>query len=131
MRYLLDTAAFLWALDDWHRLNKRAQDVIQDSGQELFLSPVVSWEMVIKARRGKLRLSRPATEMVQRAFSDFGARALAITHDHSLALANLPDLHSDPFDRLLIAQAQTEKMVLMTADEMIEKYPVETFWCGK
>lgn len=131
MRYLLDTAALLWALDDWQRLNKRAQDVLQDRAQELFLSPVVSWEMVIKAGRGKLRLSKPARELVQRAISDFGALSLPITHEHSLALAGLPDLHSDPFDRMLIAQAQTENLTVITADEMIGKYPVDTFWCGR
>jgi PIN domain nuclease of toxin-antitoxin system len=131
MRYLLDTAALLWALDDWQRLNKRAQDVLQDRAQELFLSPVVSWEMVIKAGRGKLRLSKSARELVQRAISDFGALSLPITHEHSLALAGLPDLHSDPLDRMLIAQAQTENLTVMTADEMIGKYPVDTFWCAR
>ncbi len=131
MRYLLDTAVFLRALDSWQNLNKRAQHVLEDRGEELFLSPVVSWEMVIKSARGKLRLSKPVHELIQSAFADFGLRSLPITHDHALALANLPDLHSDPFDRMLIAQAQSESLVLMTTDEMIENYSIETFWCGK
>lgn len=67
--------------------------------------------------------------MIQSAFSDFGVRSLSIMHHHALALEKLPGLHSDPFDRMLVARG--EGLILMTADEVIEKYPVETFWCGK
>jgi PIN domain nuclease of toxin-antitoxin system len=69
--------------------------------------------------------------MVQRAFAEFGVRALPITHSHSLAVAQLPPVHNDPFDRMLVAQARSEHMVLMTADPVLEKYPVETLWCAR
>lgn len=131
MRYLLDTVAFLWSLDAQQNLNNRALAILQNRHEELFLSTVVSWEMVIKVARGKLRLSSPAEEMVHRAFTEFGIQALPITHLHSLAVAQLPPLHSDPFDRMLVAQARSEKMVLMTADPILEKYPVETLWCAR
>lgn len=131
MRYLLDTVAFLWSLDAQQNLNNRALAILQNRHEEVFLSTVVSWEMVIKVARGKLRLSRPAEEMVQRAFTEFGIHALPITHLHSLAVAQLPPLHNDPFDRMLVAQARSEKMILMTADPILEKYPVETLWCAR
>ena len=131
MKYLLDTVVFLWSLDAQENLNDRALAILQNRHEEIFLSPVVSWEMVIKAARGKLKLSRPAEDMVQRSFTEFGTRALPITHSHSLAVAQLPPLHSDLFDRMLVAQARSEKMILMTADPILEKYPVETLWCGK
>lgn len=131
MRYLLDTVIFLWSLDAQRNLNDRALAILQNRQEEVFLSPVVTWEMVIKVACGKLKLSRPADDMVQRAFTEFRTRALPITHSHSLAVAQLPPLHSDPFDRMLVAQARSEKMVLMTADPILEKYPVETLWCGR
>jgi PIN domain nuclease of toxin-antitoxin system len=131
MRYLLDTVAFLWSLDEQQNLNNRALAILHNRHEEVFLSPVVSWEMVIKVSRGKLKLSRPAEDMVQRAFAEFGVRALPITHSHSLAVAQLPPVHNDPFDRMLVAQARSEHMVLMTADPVLEKYPVETLWCAR
>lgn len=131
MRYLLDTVIFLWSLDAQRNLNDRALAILQNRQEEVFLSPVVTWEMVIKVARGKLKLARPPDDIVQRAFTEFRARALPITHSHSLAVAQLPPLHSDPFDRMLVAQARSEKMVLMTADPILEKYPVETLWCGR
>jgi len=131
MRYLLDTVVFLWALDRRENLNDRALAILQNRHEEVFLSAVVTWEMVIKVSRGKLKLSRPAGDMVQRAFTEFVARHLPITHFHSLAVAQLPPVHNDPFDRMLVAQARSENLILMTADSILEKYPVETLWCGK
>lgn len=131
MRYLLDTAVFLWGLDAQQNLNARAQQILEDRAHEILFSSVVSWEIVIKVARGKLKRSRPAGEMVQRAFVEFGTNPLPITHTHSLALAELPPLHNDPFDRMLIAQARSENLILMTADRLVEKYPVETFWCAR
>jgi PIN domain nuclease of toxin-antitoxin system len=130
MKYLLDTAVFLWGLDEQHKLNTRAQEILQNRNEEIFVSPIVTWEIVIKQARGKLKLARPTADMVQRASTEFGAGSLPITHVHSLALAELPPLHNDPFDRMLIAQARSENLVLMTADSFIRNYPVETLWCG-
>jgi len=64
-------------------------------------------------------------------FAKFGMRLLPITHAHSLALRELPLVHNDPFDRMLVAQAKNDGMVLMTADAILEKYPIEILWCGK
>jgi PIN domain nuclease of toxin-antitoxin system len=131
MKYLLDTAVFLWSVDAPQRLNVRAREVLEDRDEEIFLSPVVCWEIVIKVARGKLTLSRPTSEMLNMAFARFGISSLPVTHAHSLALGELPPVHNDPFDRMLVAQAKNEGMVLMTCDATLEKYPVETMWCGK
>lgn len=131
MRYLLDTSILLWSVDAEQHLNPRAKATLEDGSEELFLSPVVSWEIVIKVSRGKLTLARTIQETLSLAFDRFGLQSLAITHDHSLALGQLPPIHNDPFDRMLVAQARSENITLMTADETLTKYPVEVLWCGK
>ncbi|HYX53036.1 MAG TPA: type II toxin-antitoxin system VapC family toxin [Candidatus Limnocylindrales bacterium] len=131
MKYLLDTVIFLWNLHSPEKLNNKAQQLLASQHDEIFFSAVSSWEVVIKYARGKLMMPQPPWQILPEAITRFGALALPITHAHTLAVGQLPAHHSDPFDRMLIAQAQTEKMVLMTAEKLIEKYPVETFWCGK
>lgn len=131
MRYLLDTAVFLWSMDAQQKLNPPAIKVLENRNEEIFLSPVVSWEISIKVARAKLTLSRPASEMLHLAFTKFGMRSLPITHTHSLALGDLPPVHNDPFDRMLVAQAKSENMVLMTADAVMDKYSVPLLWCGR
>jgi PIN domain nuclease of toxin-antitoxin system len=131
MRYLLDTVAFLWGVDAADRLNTRARAILESRDEEIFLSPVVSWEIVIKVARGKLTLSRSVAETLSLAFERFGLQAQPITHAHTLALVELPPIHNDPFDRMLIAQAKCENLAIVTADETLKEYPVEILWCGK
>jgi len=131
MRYLLDTAIFLWSVDAQQNLSRRAREILENRSEEIYVSPVVSWEIVIKVGRGKLSLARSVDETLNLAFSRFALLSQPITHTHSLALGQLPSVHSDPFDRMLVAQAKTEQMVLMTADETLTKYPVQILWCGK
>ena len=131
MKYLLDTVAFLWSVDAQDRLNPQAREILQRRDAELFLSPVVSWEIVIKVARGRLTLARSVNETLNLAFAEFDMQAQPITHAHSLALTELPPIHNDPFDRMLVAQAQCENQVLVTADEKLKQYPVEILWCGK
>lgn len=131
MKYLLDTVAFLWSVDAQDRLNSRAREILENPDSELFLSPVVSWEIVIKVSRGRLTLARSVSETLNLAFAEFDMQAQPITHAHSLALTELPPIHNDPFDRMLVAQAQCENQVLVTADEKLKQYPVEILWCGK
>ena len=131
MKYLLDTAAFLWSVDAQDRLNTHTREILEDPGAELFLSPVVSWEIVIKVARGRLTLARSVSDTLNLAFAKFNMHAQPITHAHSLALAELPPIHNDPFDRMLVAQAQCENQVLVTADETLKQYPLEILWCRK
>ena len=131
MKYLLDTAAFLWSVDAQARLNTRAREILENPEAELFLSTVVSWEIMIKVARGRLTLARSVSETLNLAVAKFNMHALPITHAHSLALAELPLIHNDPFDRMLVAQARCENQVLVTADETLKQYPLEILWCGK
>jgi PIN domain nuclease of toxin-antitoxin system len=131
MRHLLDTAVFLWSVDAQQNLSTRAREILEDGNEEIYVSPVVSWEIVIKVGRGKLTLARSVDETLNLAFKKFGLLEQPITHTHSLALGQLPAIHSDPFDRMLVAQAKTENMVLMTADKTLTEYPVQILWCGK
>lgn len=131
MKYLFDTAAFLWSVDAAERLNTGARAILESSNEEIFLSPVVSWEIMIKVMRGKLTLTRSVDETLKLAFSKFGMQSQPITHAHCLALSELPLIHNDPFDRMLVAQARCEKLILVTADEILKTYPVEILWCGR
>ncbi len=102
-----------------------------NGGSELYLSAASSWEIAIKSSIKKLPLPEPARRYVSRLLQATGIQSLAITHIHALAVADLPFYNTDPFDRMLVAQAQSEKMVLLTADNSIVKYDVETLWCAK
>jgi PIN domain nuclease of toxin-antitoxin system len=130
MKFLLDTAVFLWSLDAFQNLNQRARQVLE-SGQDVFLSAASSWEIVIKSSIGKLSLPKKPSLLIPEAMTRFAVQALPISHVHTLAVQELPNHHKDPFDRLLIAQAHSESMILMTADTICTKYPVEVLWCGK
>jgi len=131
VRYLLDTAIFLWSLSEPEKLNKKAQHLLVAGNGELYLSAVSAWEIAIKSESGKLRLADPPIDYVLNRIKLLGLRPLQITHVHALSTCGLPPHHQDPFDRLLIAQARSEDMVVMTADRLFSKYPVQTLWCGQ
>ncbi|HLI34616.1 MAG TPA: type II toxin-antitoxin system VapC family toxin [Terriglobia bacterium] len=130
MKYLLDTAVWLWSLTASERLNKRGRQLIENGKEELYLSAASSWEISIKSTLGKLRLPEPPMRYVPKRMDAQGIRPLPISHTHALWVSSLPMHHNDPFDRLLIAQAQSEKMVILTADRAFAQYDVKTFWCG-
>ena len=130
MKYLLDTGIFLWSLGGVARLNREAQELLAESQDEIYLSAASSWEISIKNALGKLQLPEPPQRYVPNRMNRLGLRALHITHSHALAVSELPRHHGDPFDRLLIAQARSERMVLMTADQACTLYNVEILWCA-
>jgi PIN domain nuclease of toxin-antitoxin system len=131
VRYLLDTGVWLWSLWEPERISRRGRVVLADLSNEVFLSAVTSWEVAIKSQAGKLHLPEAPGTYVPRRMADQGLRPLPVSHQHALAVFGLPAHHHDPFDRLLIAQANLEDMVLITADRMIERYPVQILWAGK
>jgi len=131
LTYLLDTGVWLWSVGDPSRISRKARDVMADVRQELFLSAVTSWEVAIKAASGKLHLPEPPDLYVPRRMASQGLRPLAVSHQHALAVFALPAHHRDPFDRLLIAQAQVEDMTLISADSMFDRYPVQLLWAGQ
>lgn len=131
MRYLLDTGIWLWSLLEPQRISPRARDIIVDIDQEIFLSAATIWEIAIKSSRGKLTLPEPPQSFVPRFMHEQGLRPLAITQQHTLATMSLPSHHRDPFDRLLIAQASVENLILINADRMFDRYPVQLLWAGR
>ena len=122
---LLDTSVLLWALTDPERLSPAARDAVE-AGEPL-LSVASYWEIVIKTRKGLLPIPDPVGWWV-RAGALFSGRVLPIRASHITALAALPDLHRDPFDRVLIAQCLAEGLELVTSDRQIAAYPVRTLW---
>jgi len=128
MNFLLDTHAFLWWINDDSRLSLPAREIISTRENELFLSAASGWEISIKSQIGRLRLPDVPAEFVSRQLSLNGIRALPIMMSHALHYHTLPMLHRDPFDRMIIAQAQVEKLPILSADPMISHYDVEVVW---
>ncbi len=129
--YLIDTAVFLWNFGQTQRLGPQVRELLKRSDDKVFVSSATSWEIAIKAASGKLRLPEPTREFFRNRLTVAGFLPLPITHEHALAAAELPRLHGDPFDRMLVAQAQTEGLILITSDRQLRKYPVNTLWSGK
>lgn len=128
MRLLLDTHVWLWMLSAPERLNAATQSALADSATELWLSVASAWEVAIKHARGKLPLPDPVGDLVALSSERFGMNVLPIRLPHALTAAELPPHHNDPFDRLLIAQAQLESMTLVTADKLVTKYGAAVLW---
>ena len=122
MRLLLDTHCLLWWLAADARLKPSVRDAIADRDSTVYLSAVVLWEIRIKEALGKLKIPRDFRNVLDR--EEFVE--LPVTLDHADGVARLPDLHRDPFDRLLISQAIDSDLVLVTGDETIQRYPVTT-----
>ena len=118
MRLLLDTHIFLWLATDDREASKTLRAQVE-SASEVYVSAASVWEVAIKSALDKLDGD---PENFHRAIDAFGFRELAITGMHTLAVARLPPIHRDPFDRLLIAQAMTEPLLLLTADETLAAY---------
>lgn len=131
MRYLLDTGIWLWSVLEMERISEKARSVFADLGNDIFLSAASSLEIAIKSAAGKLQLPEPPGSYVPRRMADQGLRPLPVSHQHALAVFALPPHHRDPFDRLLIAQANLEDMILITADRMFQRYPVQILWAGR
>ena len=125
MNVLLDTHIFLWLQSDPERINDHALAVASDPTTDLLLSAASAWEIAIKAALGRLRLPEPPHVYVPTRMQISAIDGLAIGFDHVLAVASLPLHHRDPFDRILIAQAQQESIALMTADPNILAYDLE------
>jgi len=123
-RWLIDTHAVLWWLTDSPELTQRARAVIADSTNDLLVSSVCVWEIAIKRALGKLEAPEDLLAVIEA--EGFGW--LPVTPRHAWVAGALPHHHSDPFDRLLIAQALTEGLVVLTADQAIGAYGVGVCW---
>jgi PIN domain nuclease of toxin-antitoxin system len=130
MKYLLDTGIWLWSIGPVDRISERGREIINNGEEEIYLSAASSWEISIKARLGKLHLPAPPAECIPAFMARQSLLPLPVTHVHAVKVYDLPTHHGDPFDRLIIAQAINEEMVILTADRLFRKYPIETVWCG-
>jgi PIN domain nuclease of toxin-antitoxin system len=128
MKLLLDTHAFIWWSCDEARLPARVLEACRDDANDLVLSVASILEMEIKTDIGKLRLDMPVDEMVRLNEEDNDLQVLPVQAAHVYALRGLPSLHRDPFDRLLVAQAQVENASLVSGDETVAQYPVKVLW---
>jgi PIN domain nuclease of toxin-antitoxin system len=128
MRLLIDTHVFLWMDDDPSKVSISVQQAFLRDDVEVFLSVVSLWEIAIKKRIGKLQLDSQLLDMVDAHRRQNGFRILPVTLPHVLAVEFLPDIHKDPFDRLLIGQAIADDRTIATADPLFADYPVRTIW---
>lgn len=122
MRVLLDTHVFLWLQAGPERLKPGVLETLRDPENEVLLSVASAWELGIKVALGKLRLPEPAARFVPRAVERSGIGVLRVELEHALAAGALPPLHADPFDRMLVAQALAEDLVLATRDPQLAAY---------
>ena len=131
MRYLLDTMVWLWSVGPTDKIGKEGLEILAAGDEEVYLSVASAWEIAIKTRIGKFRLPEDPVHYVPKRLAQQGIRSLPITQAHALKVYDLPRHHHDPFDRLIIAQALAEELVILTSDRLFEKYPVDVIWCGQ
>ena len=124
MNLLLDTQTFIWWRDGHRKLGPRARAAIERDATVVRVSVVSAWEIAIKWRTGRLQLPSPPHRWIPAAIDSSGFHVLPVELGHAVAVSALPDHHPDPFDRLLIAQAQIEGLTIVSADEAFEAYEV-------
>ena len=128
MNLILDAHALIWAVDEPSKLGSQASTALRDPANDLFVSAGTIWELAIKAGLGKLTLSLPFREWMKHAMTDLRTAVLPITIDYADVQSRLPRHHGDPFDRLLVAQAQVENMALVSSDSVLDQYGVTRLW---
>jgi PIN domain nuclease of toxin-antitoxin system len=131
MRLLLDTCAFLWLVGDVERLSSNARAVILDPDNECWLSAASLWEAVVKHAAGRLEIDcepEPVGAFLRAQRQAHGVESLAVDEAAVAHVIALPDLHRDPFDRLLVCQAIEHGLAIVTPDPAIRGYPVKTLW---
>lgn len=128
LRLILDTSTFIWAVEEPERISASARASIEDDRSKVYLSTVSPWEMAIKAGLGKLNMKRGVRGSIRKGLVDLGLELLPIALSHVLNVEELEDHHKDPFDRLIISQAQLEGLSIVTSDVHFEPYPIEVVW---
>ena len=129
MSFLIDTSTLLWFVSGDNRLSNYATAVLEDSGSEIYLSVASLWELAIKINIGRgVALPLPYAEFVEDIVKEERFRLLHINLTHLKRVAELPLMHRDPFDRLLIAQSQVEDLPIITSDIAFDSYPIQRIW---
>jgi PIN domain nuclease of toxin-antitoxin system len=125
----LDTHAFIWFCSSPERLSERARSTIVSGTNQILLSVVTAWEIAIKYRLGRVpELPAPPESFIPGRMEQHSLEPLLIVMEHAFRVAHLPPVHRDPFDRLLIAQAQIEGLPVVTSDPNFARYDVEVIW---
>jgi len=128
MKLLLDSHAFIWWSSEPEKLSSLARAHCEDRNNILLLSVASVWEMQIKQQLGKLQLVAPLRTLIENQQRNNDLQILRIEIEHALALDTLPLHHKDPFDRMLIAQANAEELFIMSKDEIFKAYSVKLLW---
>jgi PIN domain nuclease of toxin-antitoxin system len=128
MNYLLDTHVFIWMNEDLSKLSTTVQDIVADEANTLFFSVASIWEIQIKLQIGKLTFKRTLSEMIQLVRDEKQVEVLPVQQAHALKVGELPLLHKDPFDRLLVAQAIVEDFTLITKEPILSRYEANVIW---
>ena len=128
MKVLLDTHTFLWWITDDPKLSLRVRGIISEGENEIFISAATGWEIAIKSQIGRLKLPDEPQRFILEQLKINGMKSLPIEMRHALHVSTLPAYHQDPFDRILIAQAQMEDLPVLSADPEIGKYEVTIIW---
>ena len=129
MNILIDTCVFLWLLiDDKKKLSETFLESFSDMNNTIYLSPVSVWEILVKHKTGKLPLPDNVIRDIVELRENLLIQQLPVMEKHVLMLKKLPDLHQDPFDRLLICQALSDSLTFATPDQTIKEYPVNYIW---
>ena len=128
MRLLLDTHTFLWLVNGDPSLSAAARSLLDDLGNDLYLSMASPWELAIKVGTGKLALARPVREYVETYLAPTRVTLLPVTMAHIAVVATLPRHHGDPFDRLIISQAIVENIAVVSIDPAFDAYPIVRRW---
>ena len=127
LNLLIDTHVLLWWWTDADRISKPATGAILDSRNRSYVSAAVTWELAIKVNLGKLNAREVVASLPQLLLEE-GFRRLAISTDHAVRAGFLPMLHKDPFDRMLVAQAQALNFPIVSADAIYDRYGVQRIW---
>jgi PIN domain nuclease of toxin-antitoxin system len=125
---LLDTCTFLWIAANAPELTANARTLFSDPNNKVYLSSVSAWEISVKHALGKLPLPDTPEVFVREQRELHQIESLALDEASTLQLNNLPQIHRDPFDRMLVCQAIEHNLIILTPDPMIQQYPVETIW---
>jgi PIN domain nuclease of toxin-antitoxin system len=128
VRLLLDTCTFLWLVSEPSRLSSTAANALVDPDNDALLSAVSAWEIAIKHELGKLALDRPPERYVPEERARHGVQALALDEESTLHAHRLPPVHRDPFDRMLVCQAISGGLTIVTPDQRIARYPARVLW---
>ena len=128
MKILLDTVAFLWIILDSPRLTTTVREAFADPANEVYLSAISTWEIAVKYALGRLKLPVRPAEFIPAQREQHGIQFLPLDEQSTLHVIGLPDIHRDPFDRMLVCQALMQGLIIATPDAQISQYPVRVLW---